>query len=255
MPDMNFTTKHNTSCLSANGEVEITQVFEQYEYRELSDYDFFLFDSDHELIKKSSGPLFTELTGGTYFVSVQNKYTLCGNVASKLIINNDYNMSGPFSDFTVVGPNPEFSICESGSITLEAQGGEHFRWYNSAVEGDLLHERTTYTIENLQESRPIWVSAYDPICDKESDRKEVFIKVITLPLIASLTSNTELAILTTLANGDIKWFLDGEIIDGKLKAPLLPTKMEIIQLKFQIVDAWKLNPYNLTAYLFQNRKI
>lgn len=223
IPELNFSVKPNTSCLT-NGEIEITGITEASISQNMNDYEYSLFNSNYELIKKSVSPLFTELTGGTYYLSVKNNYTLCESNKTEVIINNEYNMSGPSSDFTVVGPNADFSICGSGSMTLEAQGGEHFRWYNSALEGDILYEGAVYTVENLQESRSIFVAAYDPICTQESDRKEVLLKVVNLPLISSLTSNNEQASLVAQVNGDIKWFLNGEIIEGKTESSIVAYK-------------------------------
>lgn len=222
-PEINFNIKHNSHCIS-NGEIEITEVIESGEIKESSDYDFRLFNSNKEFLQKSEATLLTGLSGGTYYIEATNRSTLCASAMLEVTLNNDYDMSLPSLDFTVEGPNPEFSRCGAGSMTLSAKGDEHFRWYHSEVENDLLYEGSTYTIENLEASGSIWISAYDPDCDKESARKEILMEVVSLPLITSLTSNTELAVLTAQVNGLINWYIDDALIEGENEKTIVASK-------------------------------
>lgn len=216
-PQMNVEVENSTSC-NGNGAFEITSIIESGVVEELSDYEFNLYNSDNEPIGGGSS-LFTQLSAGTYYISATNLLTQCISELVEVSIINDLERPSP--DFIVTGPNADFSRCGSGAMTLEAQDGEHFRWYDAALEGELLHEGPAYTIENLQESQTVWISAYDPVCDLESDRKELLLKVVSLPLITSLVSNVEQATLTASVNGIVKWYLNEEVIEGKTESTII----------------------------------
>lgn len=213
MPQLNYSVSHNTSCTS-NGELQITEITEFGSNHDLHGYDYTLYDSEQTPIMNGS-PLFTGLSAGTYYLSATNSYTHCSSGLVEATIINDYDGSEASSEFSVVGPNPDFSRCGIGPMTLEAQDGEHFRWYESETDDKILHDGAAYTIENLLESRSIWVAAYDPICGIESDRKALSLKVISLPLITSLASNVEQATLNAQVDGTIKWYLNDEVIEGE----------------------------------------
>lgn len=212
-PQLNVEVQNSTDCQD-NGEVQVVEILESGSIQDLNEYNFDFYNSENVLLAEGS-TLFTQLSAGTYYVSATNIFTQCKSDLVKIDIINDYDTSGPSTNFTVIGPNPDFSRCENGPMTLEAQGGEYFRWYDARHEGELLHEGKAYTIENLQKSTSIWVSGYDPVCDLESDRKELSLKVISLPLITSVKADLEQAKITAEASGLIKWFLDDAELVGQ----------------------------------------
>jgi hypothetical protein len=75
---------------------------------------------------------------------------------------------------TVTVPST-FSRCGAGTLTLTASTdlGE-LRWYNAAVDGDLLHTGASFTTPSISETTSYWVGAVNETC--ASARTEVLAK-------------------------------------------------------------------------------
>ena len=104
---------------------------------------------------------------------------------------------------------PDLSICPGDSVVLDAgnQGGEYL-WSDGSTEQTLI----------VSEPMFVEVTVTDPIGCTGSDMVEV--NLLVAPEAPEITTDDGIE-LSTDAEGDLQWFLDGEPIDGATGSTLI----------------------------------
>lgn len=144
-------------------------------------------------IKKlaTDGTVSTLLSDG-----IQNANSLVVDAGSSIYfinnVNGQYNISilrnvqapcfapaAPYCNDTVV--------CNGSDITLTAGGFGEIRWYDSAVNGNLLATGNSFTPPMIATNTTFYAESF--ICDSSSPRKAVLVEVVDLP-VAAISGNT-----------------------------------------------------------------
>lgn len=69
--------------------------------------------------------------------------------------------------------------CEGGSITITANGGSSYRWYNDLISTQIISTSATLTVPHVASSRIFYVSNFNGNC--ESPRKAVNVYILPSP--------------------------------------------------------------------------
>jgi gliding motility-associated-like protein len=107
----------------------------------------------------------------------------------------------------------DVSRCGSGQITLTATGGQQYKWYDAAINGNLLFTGSTFTT-SLNGSRIFYVANFDGT--RESTRRAVTATVYPIPAMpaANDVSRCGSGTVTLSATGGTHyhWYSDSESI-------------------------------------------
>jgi hypothetical protein len=115
-------------------------------------------------------------TGETYSPSISSTTTYYAEADNGGCVSaSRTEVVGAVSALPTVTVPSTFSRCGAGTLTLTASTdlGE-LRWYNAAVDGDLLHTGASFTTPSISETTSYWVGAVNETC--ASARTEVLAK-------------------------------------------------------------------------------
>lgn len=107
-----------------------------------------------------------------------------------------------------------YTICENATamLTAAAEPGNTIEWYNGPAAAAPIASGTAFTTPALTGNTSYWIATTNPVTNCVSDRTEVAVVVLPLPVVTvdtnvSVCNNTAAVLTTTTATGNsIAWY-------------------------------------------------
>ncbi len=102
------------------------------------------------------------------------------------------------------------SVCDSGSVTLNATGSTAYNWYDTSTGGNLIGSSSGFTTPLIHATDTFYVAGTDGSC--ESNRTMVIVIVLPSPSTPVITVNG--SSLQSTPGNSYQWFLNGNLISS-----------------------------------------